>query len=89
MGQKDLGESYITLLGFGMMIDEDNLKCKGQYLRLIQKLVILMMLSKHFSFLMTSLRCFHEIQSGLGVDKLLHLLMAIINSFLEKEYYTK
>jgi len=89
IGQKDLGESYTILLGFGMMIDEDAMKYKGQYPRLIQVLTILMMLSKHLSFLTISLRCFHEIQSSLEVDELLHLSMAIINSFLEKEYHTK
>ena len=89
IGQKDLGESYTTLLGFGMTINKDAIKCKGQYPRLIQVLAILMMLSKHLSFLTTSLRCFHEIQSGPEVDELLHLSMAIVNSFLKKEHYTK
>ena len=89
MGQKDLGKLYTTLLGFGMMIDEDAIKCKDQYLRLIQALAILMMLSKHLSFLIISLRYFHKIQSGPEVDELLHLSMAIVNSFLKNEHYTK
>ena len=89
MGQKDLGKLYTTLLGFGMMINEDAIKCKDQYLRLIQALAILMMLSKHLSFLITSLRYFHKIQSGPEVDELLHLSMAIVNSFLKNEHYTK
>ena len=89
MGQKDLGKLYTTLLGFGMIIDEDAIKCKDQYLRLIQALAILIMLSKHLSFLITSLRYFHKIQSGPEVDELLHLSMAIVNSFLKKEHYTK
>ena len=29
MGQKDLGESYNDLLGLGMIIDKDLLKCIG------------------------------------------------------------
>ena len=89
MGQKDLGKLYTTLLGFGITIDKDAIKCKGQYPRLIQALAILIMLFKHLSFLITSLRYFHKIQSGPEVDELLHLSMAIINSFLEKGYYTK
>jgi len=36
---------------------------------------------------MISLKCFYEILSSLGVDELLHLLIAIINSSLEKEFY--
>jgi len=30
MGQKDLGELYNDLLGLGMIMDEDLLKCIGQ-----------------------------------------------------------
>jgi len=30
IGQKDLEESYVTLLGLGMMMDNDTLKCDGQ-----------------------------------------------------------
>jgi len=30
MGQKDLGKSYNDLLGLGMIIDKDLLKCVGQ-----------------------------------------------------------
>ena len=48
---------------------------------------MLIILSKHLSFLMTHLRYFYEILSSLGVDKLLHLLIAIMNSFLEKEFH--
>jgi len=48
---------------------------------------MLTIISKHLSFLMTHLRCFHEILSGLGADELLHLLIVIINSFLEKEFH--
>jgi len=77
----------VTLLGFGIMMDKDALKCDSQCSKLIQALVMLMMLSKHLSSLMTSLRCFHEILSGPGAEKLLYLLIAIINSFLEKEFH--
>jgi len=47
------------------------------------------MFSKHLSSLMISLRCFHEILSGQEVDELLHLLMAVMNSSLEKEFHIK
>ena len=56
---------------------------------MIQVLVMLMMLSKHLSFLTTSLRCFYEILSGLGADELLHLSIAIINFFQEKEFHNE
>jgi len=74
----------VTLLGFGMMMDEDILKCNGQCSKLIQALAMLTMLFKHLLSLITSLRYFHEILSSPGENKLLHLLMAIINFFLEK-----
>jgi len=35
--------------------------------------------------LITALRCFHKILLELGVDKLLHLSMVLINSSFEKE----
>ena len=50
---------------------------------------MLIMLSKHLSSLMDSLRCFYEIISGLGADELSYFLIAIINSFLKKELYSK
>ena len=50
---------------------------------------MLTMLSKHLLFLMTSLRCFHEILSSPEANELLYLLIAIINSFLEKEFHNK
>ena len=70
-----------------MMMDKDTLKYNGQCPKLIQTLAMLTMLFKYLSSLTTSLRCLYEIPSGLGVDKLLHLSIAIINSLLEKEFY--
>ena len=72
-----------------MIIDNDALKYDSQYPKLIYILAMLTMFSKHLSSLMTSLRCFHKILSGLGADKLLYLLMAIVNYFFEKEFYGK
>ena len=70
-----------------MMMDEDTLKYNSQCPKLIQVLAMLTMLSKHSSSLMTSLRYFHEILSGLGEYELLHLLIAIVNSFLERKFH--
>ena len=47
------------------------------------------MFSKHLLFLMISLKYFYEILSGLEVDKLLYLLMDVINSSLEKGFHIK
>ena len=41
-------------------------------------------LLRHFSFLATSLECFQDIQSGFGVNEILHLLIALLNFSLEK-----
>ena len=48
---------------------------------------MLIIFSKHLSSLTTSLRCFYKILSGLGVDELLYLLIAIVNSFPEKDFH--
>lgn len=45
------------------------------------------MLLRYFSFLITALRCFQNIQSGPRMDELLHLLMTLLNSSLEKKDY--
>ena len=79
----------MVLLGLEMMIDDNSLKCDGQCSKLIQALVMFTMLLKHLSSLMTHLRCFHDILSGPEADKLLHLLIAILNSSLKKEFYGK
>ena len=70
-------------------MDKDTLKCNSQCPKLIQALVMLTIISKHLLFLTTHSRCFHEILSGPGADELLHLLIVIINSFLEKEFHSE
>ena len=72
-----------------MIIDNNVLKCDSQYPRLIHVLAILTRFSKHLLFLIISLRCFHEILSDPRVNELLHLLMAIVNSSLEKEFHNE
>ena len=47
------------------------------------------MFSKYLLSLITSLRCFYKILSGLGADKLLYLLMAIVNYSFEKEFHSE
>jgi len=48
--------------------------------RLIHILAMLTILVRYLSFLITN---FYEIQSGPDMDKLLHLNMALFNSFLK------
>ena len=50
MGLNDLGESYDFLLGLGITIVLEILKCDGQYPKLIQELAIWMKLSRHSLF---------------------------------------
>ena len=68
-----------------MIMDGEVLKCIGHKPRLINILVILIILVKYLLSLMTALRCFYEIQSGLCMDKLLHLAIILLNSFLESK----
>ena len=71
IGLKDLGESYDGLLGLGMITIDDILKWFGQYSKLMQALVILMMLVIQSLSFMMDLRCLYDSLSGPGVDKLL------------------
>jgi len=64
-------------------MDDKVLKCIDYRSRSIHTLAMLMILVRHLSFLMTDLRCFHEIQSGPDMDKLLHLTMTLLNSSLK------
>lgn len=79
----------MALFGLGIMINNNTLKCNGQCPKLIQALVMLMMLLKYLLSLTTYLRYFYNILSVLEVDKLLYLLITIVNSFLEKEFHGK
>ena len=68
-------------------MDNNTLKYNGQCSKLTQTLVMLTILLKYLSSLTMSLKCFHKILSSLGADELLYSLIAIINFFLEKEFY--
>jgi len=87
IGQNILGESYKALLNFGIIIDDDILKCNGQCPKLITWHVLVMstILIKHVLSLIIILRCFHKILFGPGVDELLHLVIAFLNFSVEKE----
>ena len=45
------------------------------------------MLLRNLLLLITILRYFHDTLLGLGIDKLLHLVIAYLNSFFEKIGY--
>jgi len=84
MGQNILGMLYDVLLDLEIIIDVDTLKCKGQCPKSIQALVIFKTLSRHAEFFRISFRCLYDNLSGLGVELLLHLLIADTNFSLEK-----
>ena len=67
-----------------MITNDDVLKCDDQWSRLIHMLVILIIFFKHLMSLIIVLRCFYKTLSELGVNKLLHLLMALINFSFDK-----
>jgi len=83
-GLNIFGELYNVLLGFGMMIENNSLKWVGQCPKVIYTLTMLTILVRHFLFLTTNFRCFYEMWFRLGVDKLLHLSIAVLNSLWEK-----
>ena len=89
IGLKDLGELYNNLLGFGITTIIDVLKWDSQKPRSRHALAILIILFKHSLFWSMCLRWLHDNLSGLGIDKLLHLAIAFLNSFLEKGAHEK
>ena len=74
---------YKALLGLEMMIDNEILKCDSQYPKLIHMLAILTKFFKHVSSLTIILRCFQDILFRPGVNKLLYLVIELLNSSLE------
>jgi len=85
MEQKILSKLYTSLFGLRIMIDVNFLKCEGQNLNLIQVLVILTKLVIHLLSVIKNLRWFHNKWSGSGVDELLHFVIVLVNSVLEKD----
>ena len=88
IGQKDLKESYIALLGLEMMIVIDILKWDGQCPKLIQALAISMNLLMYSLFLIILLIWLQVNLSELGANKLLHFAIVLISSSSENGAYT-
>ena len=65
------------------MMDDDVLKYSGHRPRSIHVLAMLMILVKYLLSLMIAFRYFHEVQSSPGVNRLLHLIMVLLNFLLE------
>ena len=84
IGLNDLEESYNTLLGLDIMTVINLLKWEGQNPKLIQVLAMLIIFLKQSSSLRMTLGCLHNNLSSLGVEELLQLAMALLNSSLEK-----
>jgi len=70
-----------------MIINNDILKYNSQYSKLIYTLVMLTKFFKHILSLMITLRCFQDILSRLGIDKLLQLAIELSNFLLENKAY--
>jgi len=84
IGQKDLGELYDSLLGFGMMIELAALKCEGQYPMLKHVLAICKIFFMQLSLEIINLRCLQEMWSGPGAEWDEHLAIASLSSCCEK-----
>jgi len=67
-------------LGLEIIMNDEVLKYTGYRPRLIHVLAMLMILVRYLLSLVTVLKCFYEIQSSLGVNKLLHLIIVLLNS---------
>ena len=80
MGLNALGELSNSLLGFGMMMDVEVLKCESQYSNSKHTLAILMIFLKHTESLTMILRCLQDSLSEPRVDELLHFMIELINS---------
>ena len=83
IGLNDLGESYDFLLGLGITIVVEVLKCNGQYPKLMHALAIQTKVSRHSMSSKIVLRWFHESLSGPGAEELLQLDNRNLNSSLE------
>ena len=86
IGWKAFGLSYDDLFGLGMTTVVDTLKYLGQWPRSIHASAMLMILERQSSFLKMSFQWRHVSLSGPGVDVSIHLLIADLNSYLEKEF---
>ena len=89
IGLKDLEELYNSLLDFGMIIDVNTLKWDGQWPNSKHTSAMLITLFRHDLSLTIYLRCLQDNLSSPRVDKLLYLVIELVNSSLEKGTHTK
>ena len=89
IGQNIWVESYNVLFSLEIIIEMNILKWESQWPRLIQALTILTMFDRHLSPSIITLRCLQKIQSGLGVNKLLYLLITLLNSSFKNDGHSK
>ena len=89
IGQKNLKKSYNDLFSFRMIIDVKVLKWEDQCPKLIQTLMMLIIGFKQNLTLINLLKSFHEILSSLGADKLLYLLIILLNSSFKKGVHSE
>ena len=81
------GELYKALLGLGIIMNDNNLKCNSQWPKLIHALAILINFLRHKILLMITLRCLQDNLLGPGVKTLLHLIIALLDSSSENCVY--
>ena len=84
ISQKALRKSYNFLLSLEIMINVKTLKCDGQWPNFIHALALAISFLRNVMSLTHLLRFLHDDLSSPGVDRLLHLEMALTNSFSEK-----
>jgi len=87
IGLNNLEESYEDLLGLGITTVVDFLKWDGQYPKSMHALAILIILFKQLMSWRMCLRWLYNNLSRPGVDELLQLVIAFLNSSLEKGAY--
>ena len=83
IGLNIFGELQEVLLGLGIIMEDDILKCNSQWPKLMYVLVMLIKFFKHVLLLMMALRCFQDNLSGPEVDELLHFEIKLLNSSSE------
>jgi len=88
IGQYDLGESNVALLGLEITTVVEVLKWDGQCPNSIQTLVMSMNLQMQSLFLMMDLIWLHINLSRPSTDKLLHFLITSISLFLENVFHS-
>ena len=87
IGQKALEESYNSLLGLGIIMDVNTLKCIGQWPNSMHALAILISFLRYITSLTILLRCLYDNLSSPRVDKLLHFAIVLMNSSSENRLH--